>query len=713
MNITPKKGDWRQPPFTQADIDAEIEGQLPTNTEGDVSALDLRGVLHDMNAAAFQPLDSTSFADPTGIIGLTVVPGSATKALRSDGAPILSQAIAPTWTGLHTFNGGAIVPTRPPGDSSNNAASTAFVDSAIASSVPPFATPSALIGLTAVPGVGTNSMRADAAPAIDQSIAPTWTGSHTFKQPIWAPRNSAIGQGAPTSSYVLYCVNVNTDPTEALYGVYSLFEVTWNSNNSNPTYAGVSQHASTINSGAIIHGGIVGHQGVVELGGTGTADTTAGLQGYTYLTTAGTITNAIGVEGFVNNLVAGGTITNAYALKASSGSNGGTITNWYGLYVDTAPAATNAYGIYINGPTPSYFGGPINVVGQTVIGGTVSPSVFNLTVEGASDTSPTYGSGIFRVYATGTNSLNFGAYNVSPFGMYLQTNAGNYPLILQPEGSPSVGGGVAIGLSSSGTAMLAIGGNVVSTNPTTGSIVVTGGAGISGALNIGGIIDLPQTSSASVGVVNMAGIAFLHTYNTYQNLFLGQYAGNFSMTAQYCTGLGTSALQSLSSGDNNVGVGTLAGANTTSGTDNTAVGTFALQSNVTGYGNVAIGSRAMASGTGQNNISIGFESLYNMTTGNNNIVIGSSTGWGITTGSSNTIIGGAVQGLAANLSNSIILADGAGNIRLDYNKTLANAWTFDGPVTVPTMPPGDNSTNAASTAFVAAALAHVMGVSPP
>lgn len=45
-----------------------------------------------------------SVANPTGTIGLTAVNGSASSAIRSDGAPALSQAIIPTWTGLHTFS---------------------------------------------------------------------------------------------------------------------------------------------------------------------------------------------------------------------------------------------------------------------------------------------------------------------------------------------------------------------------------------------------------------------------------------------------------------------------------------------------------------------------------------------------------------------------------------------------------------------------------
>jgi hypothetical protein len=42
-------------------------------------------------------------ANPTGTIGLAAVNGSAGTFMRSDAAPPLSQAIAPTWTGTHTF----------------------------------------------------------------------------------------------------------------------------------------------------------------------------------------------------------------------------------------------------------------------------------------------------------------------------------------------------------------------------------------------------------------------------------------------------------------------------------------------------------------------------------------------------------------------------------------------------------------------------------
>lgn len=45
-------------------------------------------------------------ANPSGTIGLSAVNGAAATFLRSDGAPALSQAIVPTWSGAHTFSTG-------------------------------------------------------------------------------------------------------------------------------------------------------------------------------------------------------------------------------------------------------------------------------------------------------------------------------------------------------------------------------------------------------------------------------------------------------------------------------------------------------------------------------------------------------------------------------------------------------------------------------
>lgn len=65
----------------------------------------------------------TGFATPSGNIGLTAVAGSAITAIRSDGTAALSQAITPTWTGLHQFSG------NPPIQVNNNLKNALLINS--------------------------------------------------------------------------------------------------------------------------------------------------------------------------------------------------------------------------------------------------------------------------------------------------------------------------------------------------------------------------------------------------------------------------------------------------------------------------------------------------------------------------------------------------------------------------------------------------------
>lgn len=57
---------------------------------------------------------------------------------------------------------------------------------AMVSGIPLAANPTASIGLTVVNGVATTFMRSDAAPPLDVTISPTWTGTHTWSsaQPV-------------------------------------------------------------------------------------------------------------------------------------------------------------------------------------------------------------------------------------------------------------------------------------------------------------------------------------------------------------------------------------------------------------------------------------------------------------------------------------------------------------------------------------------------
>jgi Repeat of unknown function (DUF5907) len=169
------------------------------------------------------------------------------------------------------------------------------------------------------------------------------------------------------------------------------------------------------------------------------------------------------------------------------------------------------------------------------------------------------------------------------------------------------------------------------------------------------------------------------------NVAIGGVTLNANTTGYNNVAVGDGALVTNTSGHTNVAVGPYSLLLNTTGISNTASGTQALSSNTTGNYNVATGRGALQfSTTGSNNVASGLQSMYSSSTGDNNVAygayslhsnstgssntaIGYGTGEGITTGSNNTIIGANVQGLPANLSNNIIIADGSGNRRINVD----------------------------------------------
>lgn len=95
-------------------------GQLSV-ARGGTGAATLTGYVKGAGTAALTASATIPYADltgtpsipvganPTASVGLTAVNGSAATFMRSDGAPALDQAIAPTWSGTHTFSAAPIV----------------------------------------------------------------------------------------------------------------------------------------------------------------------------------------------------------------------------------------------------------------------------------------------------------------------------------------------------------------------------------------------------------------------------------------------------------------------------------------------------------------------------------------------------------------------------------------------------------------------------
>jgi hypothetical protein len=216
----------------------------------------------------------------------------------------------------------------------------------------------------------------------------------------------------------------------------------------------------------------------------------------------------------------------------------------------------------------------------------------------------------------------------------------------------------------------------------------------SGNVSIGsGNLDLPDTTAATAGVINLGGSPFLHqcchTGSGYTNTFLGRDAGNFSATGGYNTASGYGALFLNAAG-----------------TDNTASGYVALDLNTAGSFSTATGDHALYSNsTGNNNTASGASALYANLGGSGNTAVGFSAGTDSnrlfpTSGSNSTFVGANANVTADNLtnataigynaqvgeSNALVLGNGAmvgiGTPTPQYALDVHGTGNFTGAVTV-------------------------------
>lgn len=116
-------------------------------------------------------------ANPSAKVGTTTVNGAASTFMRSDAAPALDLTTAYNFTG-GLQSGGVNVSTATG------------------------ANPSASVGLSTINGSAATWMRSDAAPPLDQSIVPTWTGLHVFTRTTGTPItiNNSVGDTVSMNS---------------------------------------------------------------------------------------------------------------------------------------------------------------------------------------------------------------------------------------------------------------------------------------------------------------------------------------------------------------------------------------------------------------------------------------------------------------------------------------------------------------------------------
>lgn len=178
---------------------------------------------------------------------------------------------------------------------------------------------------------------------------------------------------------------------------------------------------------------------------------------------------------------------------------------------------------------------------------------------------------------------------------------------------------------------------------------------ISGSTFIRGNLNLSQTTSATVGVINMGSSPFIHACcsSSASNSFVGASAGNFTTTGFHDTANGFEALHSNTTGTENTATGYQALFSNANGNSNTADGHQALTSNTSGFNNTATGFSAMLSnGSGHDNTAVGDSVLNFNTTGSFNTAVGETALGSNTTGTFNTAVGYNANVGSGNLTNA-------------------------------------------------------------
>ena len=231
------------------------------------------------------------------------------------------------------------------------------------------------------------------------------------------------------------------------------------------------------------------------------------------------------------------------------------------------------------------------------------------------------------------------------------------------NGSPaltSASGGFNGGIISGS---LFVNNNTISTNTATGALRVQGGVGIVGTVNIGpdafiNAIKLGRGQGAGVGSTS--------------NLLVGGGTGNDAPLALIATGssgntaIGFNTLSSITTAINNTALGFAAAGGLVSGNYNVAIGAEAMHDAIAANYMIAIGNQALLQGGGDDSIAIGRDALK-ITNGIGNIAIGAVAGSELGLGNYNVIIGANTGITITGTDNNIILADGQGIIRAQWN----------------------------------------------
>ena len=329
--------------------------------------------------------------------------------------------------------------------------------------------------------------------------------------------------------------------------------------------------------------------------------------------------------------------------------------------------------------TAGYIGGTTN--GWSINSGCIQSTggTSKVTLDGANGKiyigTGTAGNSNTAFYADGTGSVTikdrliFDGTNLSISGSVVASSGsiGNWQI---SSGSLSAGIGTsAVGLIPNATAggVAIFAGN---STPLSAPFYVT---------NSGSLV---ATTASIKGTINGLTVALKNSNNT----AIGDTALNsLTVSGNYNTAIGSSAMYNTTSGDNNIAIGYQTLYSNTTGLNNVAIGPSAMYSGLSISTAVAIGYQAMSKTTigtysvaigyqalfnqtiGSQNYAIGFQALYGINSGANNVAIGDGAGFNITSGAGNVCIGNAADS-STNAINTIAIGS---NATASYNNSIA------------------------------------------
>lgn len=153
-------------------LGANVTGTLPVGNGG-TGAITLTGVLHGNGTSPFTASNVVLTSEVTGILpvangGTNLSAAADDNVMVGNGTTWQSKLVATCLdTGGNHLN-------------YDNTTNSWLCGTSGPGGITGFANPTASLGLTAINGAATTAMRSDAAPALSQGIAPTWTATHIF-----------------------------------------------------------------------------------------------------------------------------------------------------------------------------------------------------------------------------------------------------------------------------------------------------------------------------------------------------------------------------------------------------------------------------------------------------------------------------------------------------------------------------------------------------